>query len=94
MDANNSQMLSAAETLLEIKQQHAFANAPLDQDDKYSHCSDSKQIDTDEEYDEEKQVLSQIQNDDNVYHDTGKSAQLVNFFFSFLKVLFWSKNFC
>ncbi|RNA33359.1 myelin transcription factor 1 isoform X1 [Brachionus plicatilis] len=73
MDANNSQMLSAAETLLEIKQQHAFANASLDQDDKYSHCSDSKQIDTDEEYDEEKQVLSQIQNDDNVYHDTAST---------------------
>lgn len=72
MDANNSQMLSAAETLLEIKQQHV-ANGALDQEDKFSHHS--KQIDTDEEYDEEKQVLNQIQNDDQ---DTGKSAKLVN----------------
>lgn len=84
MDANNSQMLSAAETLLEIKQQQQqqlVSNASLDKDCEFSGFSESKKLETDEENDEEKQILNQIQHDENIYHhDSGKSTQLVNFF--------------
>lgn len=90
MDSKNSQTLSAAETLLEIKHQ-LVTNEDFDQEEQFSDCSESKKLDTDEEYDEEKQVLNQIQHDENIYHhDSGKSMQLVNFS---LKVLLLPNKF-
>ena len=73
--SNNSLLLSAAETLLEIKQNHlnSLHQDSCEQDDRISEYStDLKTFGNDEEDDEEKQVMNQIQNDENIYQDTGK----------------------
>ncbi|CAF0906826.1 unnamed protein product [Brachionus calyciflorus] len=81
--SNNCLLLSAAETLLEIKKNHLNLNVPNDSIcDQTSECSSIKQLDNDEEDDdddeEEKQVMNQIQSDENMYHETASTRSLVS----------------